>query len=126
MAPNENLSQRQFTLNNRSGEIPALGFGTSLSDNKKTRNAVLPAFHAPGSNSEPAGAGGGNRFGGGGGQFPVPHAVEHPFHDGDDLRCCSGESGFVGCGDLVGIDACPGQHGGRVCQLIGQPGQRVG
>src|SRR6201998_2873568 len=43
MAPNENLSQRKFTLNNGSGEIPALGFGTSLSDNKKTRNAVKTA-----------------------------------------------------------------------------------
>ncbi|MDT5051028.1 MAG: hypothetical protein QOG75_6950, partial [Mycobacterium sp.] len=28
MAPNENLSQRRFALNNGSGEIPALGFGT--------------------------------------------------------------------------------------------------
>jgi diketogulonate reductase-like aldo/keto reductase len=43
MAPNENLSQRKFTLNSGSGEIPALGFGTSLSDNKKTRNAVKTA-----------------------------------------------------------------------------------
>src|SRR5271163_256346 len=43
MASNENLSQRKFTLNNGSGEIPALGFGTSLSDNKKTRNAVKTA-----------------------------------------------------------------------------------
>ena len=43
MASNENLSQRRFALNNGSGEIPALGFGTSLSDNKKTRNAVKTA-----------------------------------------------------------------------------------
>jgi diketogulonate reductase-like aldo/keto reductase len=43
MAPNEILSQHRFTLNNGSGEIPALGFGTSLSDNKKTRNAVKTA-----------------------------------------------------------------------------------
>ena len=43
MAPNENLSQRRFALNNGSGEIPALGFGTSLSDNAKTRNAVKTA-----------------------------------------------------------------------------------
>ena len=43
MASNENLSQHRFTLNNGSGEIPALGFGTSLSDNKKTRNAVKTA-----------------------------------------------------------------------------------
>ena len=43
MAPNEILSQRKFTLNSGSGEIPALGFGTSLSDNKKTRNAVKTA-----------------------------------------------------------------------------------
>src|SRR6516164_1208200 len=40
---NENLSRRRFTLNNGSGEIPALGFGTSLSDNTKTRDAVKTA-----------------------------------------------------------------------------------
>ncbi len=43
MATNENLSQHRFALNNGSGEIPALGFGTSLSDNSKTRNAVKAA-----------------------------------------------------------------------------------
>src|ERR1700733_14701481 len=43
MTSNENLTQRRFTLNNGSGEIPALGFGTSLSDNKHTRNAVKTA-----------------------------------------------------------------------------------
>src|ERR1700751_2233421 len=43
MAPNENLRQRQFTLNNGSGEIPGLGFGPSPSDNKKTRKAVKTA-----------------------------------------------------------------------------------
>ena len=43
MASNENLSRHGFALNNGSGEIPALGFGTSLSDNKKTRNAVKTA-----------------------------------------------------------------------------------
>jgi diketogulonate reductase-like aldo/keto reductase len=43
MAPNKNLSQHRFVLNNGSGEIPALGFGTSLSDNKKTENAVKTA-----------------------------------------------------------------------------------
>ena len=43
MASNENLSQHRFVLNNGSSEIPALGFGTSLSDNKKTRNAVKTA-----------------------------------------------------------------------------------
>ena len=43
MAPNEDLSQRRFALNNGSGEIPALGFGTSLSDNTKTRGAVKTA-----------------------------------------------------------------------------------
>jgi len=43
MASNENLSQHRFVVNNGSGEIPALGFGTSLSDNKKTRNAVKTA-----------------------------------------------------------------------------------
>src|ERR1700677_5395873 len=43
MTSNENLTQRRFTLNNGSGEIPALGFGTSLSDRSKTRNAVKTA-----------------------------------------------------------------------------------
>ena len=43
MASNENLSQHRFILNNGAGEIPALGFGTSLSDNSKTRNAVKTA-----------------------------------------------------------------------------------
>lgn len=39
----EDLSQRRFLLNNGSGEIPALGFGTSLSDRQETRNAVKTA-----------------------------------------------------------------------------------
>jgi diketogulonate reductase-like aldo/keto reductase len=43
MASNENLNQHRFALNNGSGEIPALGFGTSLSDNRKTRDAVKAA-----------------------------------------------------------------------------------
>ncbi len=43
MATVEDLSQHKFALNNGSGEIPALGFGTSLSDNTKTRNAVKAA-----------------------------------------------------------------------------------
>ena len=43
MASNENLSQHRFILNNGNGEIPALGFGTSLSDRKQTRDAVKTA-----------------------------------------------------------------------------------
>lgn len=43
MTSNENLSQRKFVLNDSSGEIPALGFGTSLSDSTKTRDAVKTA-----------------------------------------------------------------------------------
>ena len=43
MAPIENPRQHRFALNDGSGEIPALGFGTSLSDNRKTRNAVKTA-----------------------------------------------------------------------------------
>ena len=43
MAANENLSQRRFALNDGSGDIPALGFGTSLSDRTQTRNAVKAA-----------------------------------------------------------------------------------
>jgi diketogulonate reductase-like aldo/keto reductase len=43
MVSNENLTQRKFGLNNGTGQIPALGFGTSLSDNSKTRDAVITA-----------------------------------------------------------------------------------
>jgi diketogulonate reductase-like aldo/keto reductase len=43
MASNEELFQRRFALNDGSGAIPALGFGTSLSDNTKTVNAVKTA-----------------------------------------------------------------------------------
>jgi diketogulonate reductase-like aldo/keto reductase len=43
MASNEDLTQRRFALNNGGGEIPALGFGTSLSDNTKTHGAVTTA-----------------------------------------------------------------------------------
>ncbi|WP_156763142.1 aldo/keto reductase [Mycobacterium sp. E787] len=43
MATNHDLGQRRFALNNGRGEIPALGFGTSLSDNTKTRDAVRAA-----------------------------------------------------------------------------------
>ena len=43
MAPNEDLNQHKFVLNNGIGEIPALGFGTSLSDNAKTHGAVKTA-----------------------------------------------------------------------------------
>src|SRR6478735_11446659 len=43
MTSNEKLYQHRFPLNNGSGEIPALGFGTSLSDRNQTRNAVKTA-----------------------------------------------------------------------------------
>jgi diketogulonate reductase-like aldo/keto reductase len=43
MTLNEKLYQHRFTLNNGGGEIPALGFGTSLSDRSKTRNATKNA-----------------------------------------------------------------------------------
>lgn len=43
MASNEHLGQRRFIFNNGSGGIPALGFGTSLSDREETRNAVKAA-----------------------------------------------------------------------------------
>jgi hypothetical protein len=42
MASNEDLTKRRFALNNGSA-IPALGFGTSLSDNRKTEDAVKTA-----------------------------------------------------------------------------------
>jgi diketogulonate reductase-like aldo/keto reductase len=43
MTSTEDLRQRRFALNNGTGHIPALGFGTSLSDNTKTVNAVKTA-----------------------------------------------------------------------------------
>src|SRR3974390_491049 len=43
MAANENLSQVRFSLTHGGGAIPALGLGTSLSDNTKTRQAVKTA-----------------------------------------------------------------------------------
>jgi len=43
MTSNEQLYHNKFPLNNGSGEIPALGFGTSLSDRNQTRNAVKTA-----------------------------------------------------------------------------------
>jgi diketogulonate reductase-like aldo/keto reductase len=43
MAPIENPRQHRFALNDGSGEIPALGFGTSLSDRTKTVSAVKTA-----------------------------------------------------------------------------------
>ncbi|HTQ18331.1 aldo/keto reductase [Mycobacterium sp.] len=43
MTSSERLSQHRFGLNHGGGEMPALGFGTSLSDNRQTRNAVKAA-----------------------------------------------------------------------------------
>ena len=43
MTSSEQLYQHKLPLNNGSGEIPALGFGTSLSDRNQTRNAVKTA-----------------------------------------------------------------------------------
>ena len=43
MAPHEDLNQHKFALNNGISEMPALGFGTSLSDNTKTLGAVKTA-----------------------------------------------------------------------------------
>jgi diketogulonate reductase-like aldo/keto reductase len=43
MALHEKLNQHKFVLNNGVSEIPALGFGTSLSDRTKTRSAVATA-----------------------------------------------------------------------------------
>lgn len=43
---NDDLCQRRFPLNNGSGALPALGFGTSLSDNTKTGSAVTAAVEA--------------------------------------------------------------------------------
>ena len=44
MASNEDLRQRRFMLNNGNGQIPALGFGTLVSDRNETRNATEAAI----------------------------------------------------------------------------------
>ena len=43
MTSNEKLYQHKLALNNGDGEIPALGFGTSLSDRNRTQSAVKAA-----------------------------------------------------------------------------------
>jgi diketogulonate reductase-like aldo/keto reductase len=43
MTSSENLRQHRFVLNNGDGEIPALGFGTLVSDRRQTRNATKAA-----------------------------------------------------------------------------------
>ena len=43
MTPSENPRQKRFVLNNGDGEIPALGFGTLVSDSRETRNATRAA-----------------------------------------------------------------------------------
>jgi len=43
MSSHDDLNQHRFALNTGTGEIPALGFGTSLSDNTETRSAVKTA-----------------------------------------------------------------------------------
>ena len=44
MASSEDLRQHRFVLNNGDGEIPALGFGTLVSDRRETRNATEAAI----------------------------------------------------------------------------------
>ncbi len=46
MASHEDLRQRTFALNDGNGEIPALGFGTLLSDSSQTRNSTKAAVDA--------------------------------------------------------------------------------
>ena len=46
MASSENLNQRRLRLNNGRGEIPALGFGTLISDREETRKATKAAVEA--------------------------------------------------------------------------------
>jgi diketogulonate reductase-like aldo/keto reductase len=43
MTSSESPSQQRFVLNNGDGEIPALGFGTLVSDRSETRNATKTA-----------------------------------------------------------------------------------
>jgi len=44
MAAQQDPRQRRFALNNGNGEIPALGFGTLVSDSSETRNATRAAI----------------------------------------------------------------------------------
>ena len=44
MASQQDPRQRRFALNNGNGEIPALGFGTLVSDSSETRNATRAAI----------------------------------------------------------------------------------
>ncbi len=46
MTSTEDPRQRRFALNNGTGDIPALGFGTLLSDRSETRNATMAAVEA--------------------------------------------------------------------------------
>ena len=46
MTSTENPNQLNFALNNGDGEIPALGFGTLVSDRAETRNATKAAVEA--------------------------------------------------------------------------------
>jgi len=46
MAQQQDPRQHRFALNNGSGEIPALGFGTLVSDRNETRNATKAAVEA--------------------------------------------------------------------------------
>ena len=39
----EDPRQHRFVLNNGAGELPALGFGTLVSDSSETRNATIAA-----------------------------------------------------------------------------------
>jgi diketogulonate reductase-like aldo/keto reductase len=43
MTSTANPGQHRFVLNNGAGEIPALGFGTLVSDSRETRNATIAA-----------------------------------------------------------------------------------
>lgn len=72
----------------RRGQVIVVNCGTTGSTNwRKCRlarhvgvvRAPLPGGGSPAGRvkSEPAGAGGSNRLGGSGGQFPVPHAIQH-------------------------------------------------
>ena len=46
MTSNKNPQQHRFVLNNGSVEMPALGFGTLVSDRTETQNAVKAAVEA--------------------------------------------------------------------------------
>src|SRR6202007_342093 len=93
---NSRRRRRSSCRHDNGGLTPKDGGMANATSIERLGSAVSSAPPGPDLNnpnrstSDPAGAGGGNRLGGSWGQVAVPHAVEHPFHCGDDLGGCRG------------------------------------